>query len=465
MLTRRSGYIDDISRQAFNQAKYPEWLDTYKALLPEDVILEAARPYYSEDMGRSSEDPILLTKVMFLSFLFDVEGDDNTIDTLAQRLDWLQFCDLSIGEDLFDRTTLVKFRRAMGLVVIMALFTDLLTRLRQVALMTDANRCFDGTPVKACAGINIYRDEIYRDPLRVIDRKLRQLSTPQLELDFGQNPSPVKLEKKSYAVDDQLLDARRSQPMKPVSERRSAGDPNAQFQPKKHGKSGPLGYEIFFTTDLNQLFLDVPDVSAAPSQGKRIFKEKLGNSRPGQQWNVDGEFTTGDLLSLAEDKNVTLNTPPRPLSNKGFFPKTDYTYDPDKNSYTCPGGQTLRQVFHNKKTGDRAYRPHPDACSACQLRSLCTNSKTVRSINRSKHEAALNRNRERMMSQDAVMGRVLRGIVAEGKFAEAIRHGLKIMRYAGQEMVQMQATIIALILNLKRYARIMPDLQPHQQLI
>ncbi len=35
-----------------------DWLVTFKTLIPEDQIIEAARPFYSEDMGRGSEDPV-----------------------------------------------------------------------------------------------------------------------------------------------------------------------------------------------------------------------------------------------------------------------------------------------------------------------------------------------------------------------------------------------------------------------
>ncbi len=465
MLKRRDKKINHVSRLAYQLEPLPEWLVTFKALIPEDQIVEAARPFYSEDMGRSSEDPVLLTKTIFLSFLFNVNGDDKTIDTLAQRLDWLQFCDLSVGDPLFERTTLVKFRRALGPVVIAVLFANLLQRLRQAKLVTQEHRFFDGTPVKAAARINMYRDEIYQDPLAVIERKLQQLSARQLTLDFDQNPSPVNLEKESYATDNQATDARRSEPMKSVADRQSKADKTARFQRAKHGKRSELGYEIFFSTDSHELFIDGVPVSAEASQGQAIFKQMLENSQPGQAWSVDGEFNTGELLTTAEEKKVTLNTPPRPVTNKGFFPKTEFSYDKKTNTYTCPGDQILGQASHSKKTGDRTYRPVEGSCAACPLKSKCTTSKTVRSITRSVHEEALNRNREHAQSQEAVMGRVLRGIVAEGKFAEAIRHGLKIMRYAGLEMAQMQATLIALILNMKRYLRIMTDLQPHQQLI
>ncbi|MCP4704477.1 MAG: hypothetical protein GY865_07690 [candidate division Zixibacteria bacterium] len=422
-------------------------------------------PYYSEGMGRGSEDPVLLTKVIFLSFLFDIKGDDNIINTLAQRLDWLQFCDLSIGDPLFDRTTLVKFRRALGPMLIATLFVDLLERLRNVSLVKEEHCFFDGTPVKATARINMYRDEIYKDPLAVINHRLCQLSTRQLSLNFDQNPSPVQLKQDSYPVDNQLLEARRNQEMKPVAERRSAGDPEAQFQRTKHGKTGELGYEIFFSSDAQQLFIVDVDLSAQPSQGQSIFKKKLEQSQPGQTWSVDGEFTTGELLSVAEEKQVTLNTPPRPLTNKGFFPKTEFSYDEAVNTYTCPGDQILSQISQNKKSGDRIYRAAAGKCDGCPLKPKCTASKTGRSVNRSKYEEALNRNRKRAQSQEAVMGRILRGIVAEGKFAEAVRHGIKIVRYFGLEMAKMQATLVALILNMKRYLRIMDELEPYQRLV
>ncbi len=52
------------------------------------------------------------------------------------------------------------------------------------------------------------------------------------------------------------------------------------------------------------------------------------------------------------------------------------------------------------------------------------------------------------------MGRVLRGIIAEGKFAEAVRHGLKQMRYVGKTMAVMQSKLVATMLNLKRLIRL-----------
>ena len=138
-------------------------LQRIKDLFPTQCILEKARPFYALEHGRPPEDPILLTKIMFLSFLYDVKGDENTLETLTYRMDWRQFCDLPLDAPLPDRSTLVKFRRRVGLSVIEGLFRSLLEDLVRRELVDWRHRFFDGTPVKARASINPYRDEVYTE--------------------------------------------------------------------------------------------------------------------------------------------------------------------------------------------------------------------------------------------------------------------------------------------------------------
>lgn len=435
-------------------------MQTLKDLLSPAVILAAVAPFYSSDKGRASEDPILLFKILFLSFLFNVKGDDNILSTLQQRLDWLQFCDLCIGAALPDRTTLVKFRRNIAPIVLAMVFKGQLETLKVLGFIDLKHRFFDGTPCKALAGIDMYRDEIYQDPLAVIDRRIQQLSCPQLPLDFDLNPTPVELAKDSYPQDGQAAEARRAEPMKPVSERQSAGDPDARFQRGKHGQKGVLGYEIFFPTDGKQMFITEVDVQCEANQGRAVFKEKLAASEPGQTWSVDAEFAVGEIVATAQEKKVALNTPPRPEHTAaGLYPKSAFVYNPADNTYTCPNQQTLAQAAENKTTGDRIYRPAKGVCAECPLRGQCTTSQTERTVSRSKYEQEMALQREHAKTPEAVMGRTLRGIIAEGKFAEAARHGLKFMRYVGKGMAQMQAGMIALILNFKRWLRVL-DAQP-----
>ncbi len=196
------------------------------------------------------------------------------------------------------------------------------------------------------------------------------------------------------------------------------------------------------------------DVSAEAGQGQTLFEEKLAQSESGQAWSVDAEFSTGPLLDKAKDRGIILNTPPRVVSNKGLFTKTEFLYQPDSDTYRCPFEQTLHHVSTHSSTKAKTYRPAKGTCAECPLREQCTTSKTERSITRSQYEEQFEGQREYANTAPSVMGRVLRGIVAEGKFGEAVRHGLKQMRYVGKTMAVMQSKLVAAILNCKRLLRL-----------
>jgi transposase len=456
MLTLRVSPMDWLSALVYRLIPLPEELQRIKDLFPDETIVQAAQPYYDLEQGCPSEDPRLLTKILFLSFFFAVEGDNNTLQALTYRLDWRQFCGLSLLEKLPARSTLVTFRRRVGPAVIETLFTGVVETLREEGLISQHHRFFDGTPAKARANINPYRDDIYeaaRDTLAV-----QEASSPSetVELPPVLNPSPVQLTKHAYPVDDQAVRARRTQPMKPVAARQSAGDPDAHFQRGKHGKPSTLGYEIFFSTDSEQLFIETVDVSAKANQGTTIFEQKLEESHPGQEWSVDGEFPIGEILAKAEEKQVILHTPARPESTTGMLPKSVFVYQAESDTYQCPNQQTLLHVSTNRKTEAKTYRGPAGTCEGCPFREQCTTAKTGRSITRSKYAEQYARQREHAKTPEAVMGRVLRGIVAEGKFGEAVRHGLKKMRYVGKTMAVMQSHLVAAILNFKRFLRVRP---------
>ncbi|MCP4397064.1 MAG: hypothetical protein GY801_07160 [bacterium] len=46
--------------------------------------------------------------------------------------------------------------------------------------------------------------------------------------------------------------------------------------------------------------------------------------------------------------------------------------------------------------------------------------------------------------------------MAEGTFGEAVRHGLKKMRYVGNTMAVMQSQLVATILNFTHFLRVRP---------
>lgn len=153
-------------------------------------------------------------------------------------------------------------------------------------------------------------------------------------------------------------------------------------------------------------------------------------------------------------KRGILNTPPRQVASHEKFLKTEFVYHAEADTYTCPHGELLRHCGTPHTLGERYDRPAPGTCVVCPLRDACTSSHTGRTITRNRYEAEWGRQRDHARTPAAVMGKVLRDIIAEGKFAEAVRHGLKTMRCVGHAMALLQSTLVAFILNLKRFLRL-----------
>ncbi|MCP4402136.1 MAG: transposase [bacterium] len=91
MLRRREGPHDWISILVYQLLPLPSELQRLKELFPEEQLVPVASQFYDGEMGRPSEDPIMLLKLMFLSFYFNVQGDKNVLHTLKYRIDWRQF--------------------------------------------------------------------------------------------------------------------------------------------------------------------------------------------------------------------------------------------------------------------------------------------------------------------------------------------------------------------------------------
>lgn len=135
-------------------------------------------------------------------------------------------------------------------------------------------------------------------------------------------------------------------------------------------------------------------MSAEASHGRQLFLDTLEQSTEGQTWSVDAEFATGTILDTAEEKQVILNTPPRQVTSRGKFPKTEFVYDATSDTSTCPHGKVLSHTGTTHKTGERHYRPEKGTSDACPFREQGTSSKTGRTVTRNPYEASWERQRD-----------------------------------------------------------------------
>jgi len=174
---------------------------------------------------------------------------------------------------------------------------------------------------------------------------------------------------------------------------------------------------------------------------------------------LDAGFFSGGVLKTllkhdVENPLVTDRSVVQELRGKKTpkrFPKTDFSYDPDTDTYACPAGKTLKLVKHRKVRGTKIYGGAP--CTTCPLRDQCTNSKKKgREVYRYEQDPVLDAMREVMQHRLARAEYSKRSSMVEPVFADLIqRHGFTRFLRAGLAGVRLEFGLLATANNLMRY--------------
>ncbi len=135
----------------------------------------------------------------------------------------------------------------------------------------------------------------------------------------------------------------------------------------------------------------------------------------------------------------------------GLFGPGHFRYDPEKDLYVGPADEHLHR--HAQTSGDRGtrYRAKAQACNACELKKLCTDSKNGRTVYRPRDEDYYDRVRAYRGTHPYEKALRNRKVWVEPLFAEAKDwHGLRRFRLRGLTKVNGEALFIAAGQNLKR---------------
>lgn len=243
--------------------------------------------------------------------------------------------------------------------------------------------------------------------------------------------------------------------MIPVSERVSIGDPDARFYKKKNGEKSKLGYQTAFATDIKEgvitRVITIPGCNNMSDEIKKLIEKKVV-----EELTLDGEFSLGELISLAQGNGTILNVPMRKIREFNVYSKALFRYDYELDVYVCPEGKLLKRVCvinRNKKT---LYRSDSKICSNCSNADKCTKSKSkTRNIERGNYELEWEVHQEYIKSDRYQLAKVLRGIIAEGKFFQANKlYSLNIAKHVGVTLMHAQGQMTAIVINLKKIIKV-----------
>jgi transposase len=236
-------------------------------------------------------------------------------------------------------------------------------------------------------------------------------------------------------------------------------EPEAQFMRTHEGKWP--AYNVQIAVDAEHALIVAQAVSTEANDVHCLqpmaeaAKQAVGNP---EQLNLvaDAGYANAQQAAQCEAEGIVPHVPAaRSVNNQGdgtLFDRSQFCYDPDSDTFRCPGQQTLTRHQLQKERRRVVYAASPEACGACALKAQCTN-RVRRTVRRHLYEDVLERMRQRATGE---MMR-LRRSVAQHPFASLkyriFGHPRFLLR--GIRGAQTEISLATMVYNLKRMIRVL----------
>jgi len=465
-----------------------------------DDFYEKLASYYSRDKGRPAEPPVLMLKLEYLRYHYNL-SDREVITRSETDLAFRYFLQLPLRGWLPDASSLCIFRGRLGIPGFRQVFREVVHTAREHGVVKERLRIKDATHVignmavpTALALVAQTRDKLLAaaepfEPLLVEGERvnlelLREATRAQkpaerLATRVAQLREMLVWADKLAPPDGRETDrvwqtflAQRDLAHKILQDQehpaagdltRSTTDPDA-----RRGKHGQWydGYQIDILMDADSEI--ITEINVLPANGDEaadalelIGQEETAHGNDIQAVSIDGAGFNGPLLRELEDPqglNVDTYVPPSDKSDTGLFTPKDFAENAERTVVTCPAGHTSKSHQRDAKKRTTFYRFDAMACRSCPLLSRCmkkppqgTFGRTVR-----KTDYQVEYQRARDKANTAKYAEVRREHPkVERKLGEVMnRHGGRRARYRGRSKVLIQELMACTATNVKRLLRL-----------
>ena len=470
-------------------------------VIPWGNFHEILAPYYSPDQGRPSEPPVLMLKLEYLRYHYNL-SDRQVIERSKTDLAFRYFLQVDFNHLLPNPSSLCLFRGRLGRDGFHKVFGTVIGLARERGLVKDRLRLKDASHVIAdiavpatLALVAQARDKLLTaaepfEPERVEGERVN-LELIRERTD-GQNNEQRLLARVTHLREtltwlDELPppeDAPTNSDWETLIEQRriahkiladqenpragdrtlSTVDPDA-----RRGRHGEWyeGYLVDISMDADSEL--ITQINVLPASGDEaadaielIRQEEETHGNDVQALSIDGAGFNGRVLRELEDPqglNVdTFAPPPKEKSSQTFTPD-DFVEDAEQGFVTCPAGQTSSYRHRNQENRGWIYQFKCSTCEACELLPRCMSrpptgwsGKTVR---KNDYEQEYRRARAKAATEEYAKVRTEHPKV-ERKLGEMLnRHGGRRARYHGREKILIQELMAGMATNVKRIVRLL----------
>jgi transposase len=468
-----------------------------------DLIASA----YCSDQGRPAVEPLLLLKLEFLQYHYNL-SDRQVIEQAQYNMAFRLFLGLSLESPLPHHTLLTYFRQRLGWQKHQEIFDALVGQAREQGLVKDRLRLKDATHIIANIAIPstiglvsqtrglLLRALVPFAPARVAQEEEQAVTIRTATADLSSDErllqrvvhlravvgwaaavaeSPAFTEA-SLAQQQALLEALRAAHQlladqddpKGKQHLRSAVDPDAHRL--KHG-GWHTGYFLDVAMDADSELITALNVFPGGSnEGADVTTllrhEESVHGNEVQAVSQDGAGFQGPVLRELTDPaglNVEVFVPPPKLQERPGFAPEQFTLDAAGTTLTCPAGQTTQRRRRNWRDHAWDYRFDRKTCARCPLLAHCLEKlpqQTGRTVHKNDYEAEYEAVRAKAQTPEYAAVRQKHRII-ERKLGEMVRwHRCRRARYWGRGRVLLQGILTATVVNLKRMASFVRQLVP-----
>src|SRR5664280_2815467 len=441
-------------------------------------INEECRNLYSENMGR----PVTNTpEIMFRSAIIQSLNDysDREMESEARyniMVKW--FIGLNLDDSSYDHSALGRFRDLLGEERWKEIFFSLLKQIENAGFVKGkesvdathviANIAIPGTidllrqgikdVMKAIQGTDpdLY-EELGGEKTANDDKKVYKLSPEEREIKKKWERIGGKVGKKKRKM-RRILNENIEENENKIAKKKDKTKDRLVSIVDKDARHGAKSDEKKFTGyKVNSIMSEdgfIKNINATPGNSYDgnmlipLIDEMIEQGFTASEVVGDTAYGEVDNRNKLMLKGITIIAPFKKETNKnGLFPQSKFSIE--KHAVVCPAGRRTMVWNHNKKTEKITFFFNKKDCGNCKLKQKCTVQKR-RTIAISEHYELLKKAKEYNKTDDFKEDMKQRAHI-EPKQGEMKRyHGLQRAKYWGLPKMNIQATISAIVVNVKR---------------
>lgn len=399
-------------------------------------VRDEVRDLYGHN-GHESVDPEIILKLIFLLFLDDVKSERELMRIVPERLDYLWFLGYGLDDEVPNHSVLSKARKRWGGDVFEKFFIRSVQQCVEAGLVGKETIHVDGSVIAADAS--------------------------QASVVRG-GPELIAELKRLYSVEEQKLESSRDYKYYERKNKRmlSLTDPDAPVV--RHSKQGSDGvsrprYKQHRGVDDDYGVITAQtttpgDIEENVQLEPIIDQHEANVGHPLK--TVVGDKQYGTIENYRQLQKRGLNThmdhgnPGNKKALAAIYPLSDFIYQNESDTYTCPAGNMLYRRRHDPIRKSTEYKARKGVCAQCPVKTQCTKAKSGRTVARHDDQELVTKGRLQAKSKAARKDRRRRRFLGEGSFGQAAEnHHFKRSRWRRLWRQKIQDDLIASIQNIK----------------